>query len=88
MLKACGLQDNEGGTARAKSELNTLSEQSGWQIIFTHDVRETPSPWGVTPAAFEALLDDIAASGAEVVTVGDMVRRLDQDATLDTPAAA
>lgn len=88
MLKACGLQDNEGGTASAKSGLTTLSEQSGWQIIFTHDVRENPSPWGVTPAAFETLLDDIAASGAEVLTVGEMVRRLETDQIHDARTAA
>ncbi len=79
MLKACGLQDNEGGTARAQREIATLTEQSGWLIIFTHDVRDAHSPWGVTPDQYADLLDQIDASGAEVVTVGDMVRRLEHD---------
>lgn len=77
MLKACGLQDDQGGMQRALSELETLSEQDGWLIIFTHDVCDQPSPWGVTPADYADFLAAIEASGAEIVTVGDMVDRLE-----------
>ena len=76
MLKACGLQDNQGGILRAIEELENLSKRDGWLIIFTHDVREQPSPWGVTPEDYDLLLGAIYASGADVVTVGDMVRRI------------
>ena len=88
MLKACGLQDNEGGTARALEELKTLQHQDGWLIIFTHDVRETPSPWGVTPQDYEHLLDAIACSGAEIVTAGNMMNRLNASDTRDVRAVA
>ncbi len=80
LLKACGLQDNQGGTQRALSEIDALRAQDGWVIIFTHDVRETPSPWGVSPADYADLLAAIDASGAEVVTVGEMVDRLEAPA--------
>ncbi|MEO1188809.1 MAG: polysaccharide deacetylase family protein [Pseudomonadota bacterium] len=76
MLKACGLQDNQDGTAKAMQDLQTLETQDGWLIIFTHDVRERPSPWGVKPAAYAQLLSAVEHSGAEVITVGDMVDRL------------
>lgn len=75
-LKACGLQDDKGRTARALQELQGLKERDGWLIIFTHDVRDAPSPWGVTAEEYESVLDAIAASGADVVTVGEMVDRL------------
>lgn len=88
MLKACGLQDNEGGTARALRELEALKEQPGWLIIFTHDVRETPSPWGVTPQDYALLLDAVEHSGAEVVTVGDMVKRLEASPAMPSLEAA
>lgn len=77
MLKACGLQENQGGTARALQDLQSLERQDGWLIIFTHDVRERPSPWGVKPAEYAHLLSAIEQTGAKVVTVGDMVNRLD-----------
>lgn len=88
MLKACGLQDNQGGSARALEELDTLNHQDGWLIIFTHDVRETPSPWGVTPETYDHLLDAIARSGAEIVTVGDMISRLTSSDAMDARAVA
>ncbi|MEM9055076.1 MAG: polysaccharide deacetylase family protein, partial [Pseudomonadota bacterium] len=82
MLKACGLQANEGGTGRALQELKTLSEQDGWLILFTHDVRMEHSPWGVTPGVYADLLSAISQSGAEVLSVGEMVARLTaQDGT-------
>jgi peptidoglycan/xylan/chitin deacetylase (PgdA/CDA1 family) len=77
MLKACGIQDDNGGIGRAMADLETLQQSDGWLIIFTHDVRATPSPWGVTPEDYQSLLSAIEASGAEVLTVGDMVARLD-----------
>jgi len=88
LLKACGLQDNQGGTRRALSEIDALREQNGWVIIFTHDVRENPSPWGVSPADYADLLAAIDASGAEVVTIGEMVDRLEMPASETQRAVA
>ena len=88
MLKACGLQDNQGGILRAIEELENLSKRDGWLIIFTHDVREQPSPWGVTLEDYDLLLSAIYASGADVVTVGDMVRRIKGDLAAPQKLAA
>lgn len=77
LLKACGIQDNLGGIARAKNELEKLSREDGWLIIFTHDVRDAHSPWGVSPEVFDTLLSQVEKSGAEVITVAGMMRRLE-----------
>lgn len=88
MLKACGIQDDQGGTLRALEELEHLTANDGWLIIFTHDVQERPSPWGVTPDDYEHLLQAVEQSGAEIVTVGDMMKRLGvQSATRALQAA-
>lgn len=76
MLKACGLQHDNGGIKRACQDLEALKQSEGWVIIFTHDVSAAPSPWGVTPAAYRTLLRAVEESGAEVVTVGEMVARM------------
>jgi len=78
-LKASGLQEDKGRTARALRDLEDVKRNDGWLILFTHDVCATPSPWGVTAAEYAGLLDAIDARGAEVVTVGDMVNRLDSN---------
>lgn len=76
ILKANGLQDSQGGILRALEELEMLGTRDGWMIIFTHDIDPDPSPWGVTPEDFEHVLSAVKASGADVVTVGDMVDRI------------
>ncbi|MHA7899182.1 MAG: polysaccharide deacetylase family protein [Henriciella sp.] len=76
MLKATGLQHDNGGIARARQDLKALKQSEGWVIIFTHDVSAAPSPWGVTPEGYRELLSAVEESGAEVVTVGEMVARI------------
>ena len=88
MLKACGLQNDQGGMQRALAELETLDEQDGWLIILTHDVWDRPSQWGVARADYADLLTAIDASGAEVVTVGEMVDRLEKPASASQRAVA
>jgi peptidoglycan/xylan/chitin deacetylase (PgdA/CDA1 family) len=56
--------------------MEAARRRNAWLILFTHDVRETPSPWGCTPAAFERLIDRAVADGFEVVTVAEGARRL------------
>ena len=88
MLKACGLQENNGGIGRAMSDLETLQQSDGWQIIFTHDIGPSPSPWGTTQSDYSQLLQAVEASDIEVVTVGDMVKRLRQSAHIPAHAKA
>ena len=69
-----------GSTLReAKRVVRSLKRRPGWVTLFTHDVREDPSPWGVTPKAFCALLDEIEHAGAIVRPVGAFVGELLND---------
>ena len=88
MLKACGLQENNDGIGRAMADLEALQESDGWLILFTHDVRGAPSPWGATPEDYQKLLNAVQASGAEVLTVGEMVARLDANTSSAQSVAA
>jgi peptidoglycan/xylan/chitin deacetylase (PgdA/CDA1 family) len=46
------------------------AQRGGWLIFATHDVCETPTSFGCTPAVFESLLQCVADSGARVLPVG------------------
>jgi peptidoglycan/xylan/chitin deacetylase (PgdA/CDA1 family) len=48
-------------------------DRNGWLLMFTHDVSETPSPWGCTPALFADLVERAVASGCSVLPVGAAV---------------
>lgn len=47
----------------------------GWLVLYTHDVREAPSPWGCTPDALARLADLAVELGFEVVTYAEGARR-------------
>ncbi len=56
--------------------IGCAAERRAWLILYTHDVAETPSQWGCTPAALGRLADDAVARGFEVVTLAEGARRL------------
>lgn len=72
LLNATSIQDDLGGAGRGLTDLETLEgAESAWLILFTHDIRESHSPWGCTAQEFEGLLDT-ARNVGDIVTVGDM----------------
>lgn len=53
--------------------IDRCRDRNGWLLLFTHDVSETPSPWGCTPALFAQLVGWAVASGCGVLPVGGAV---------------
>ena len=68
--------EGAGGEAVARHWIHRAVRERAWLILYTHDVRETPSPFGCTPGALERLVDEAVAGGAEIVTVAEGCRRL------------
>jgi peptidoglycan/xylan/chitin deacetylase (PgdA/CDA1 family) len=50
--------------------------EKGWLILFTHDVTEHPSPYGLTPDRFQQIVTQGVAMGFDIVTVAEGARRL------------
>jgi len=48
--------------------LHKAADAKAWLILYTHDVRENPSPFGCTPDALERLVCAAEAMGFEFVT--------------------
>jgi peptidoglycan/xylan/chitin deacetylase (PgdA/CDA1 family) len=61
--------DFDGLIARAKAS-------NGWLVFFGHDVDETPSPFGCTPAQLESVLKRVADAGIEMVSFKDAAGRV------------
>ena len=72
---AVGIEGPEGEET-AREWLRQALAQRAWLILFTHDVREDPSPYGCTPGALGRLVDEALAGGAEIVTVAEGCRRI------------
>ena len=71
---AVGIEGAEGEAIAARW-LDEAASRKGWLILFTHDVKDAPSPFGCTPAALERLVDKAVAMGFEVVTAAEGARR-------------
>ena len=68
--------EGPAGEETARGWLKRALAEPAWLILYTHDVRENPSPFGCTPGALERLVDEALAGGAEVVTVAEGCRRM------------
>lgn len=54
-----------------KRIIDQNSAARGWLIFATHDVCETPSPWGCTPGFLESIVRYASRSGAVVLPVDE-----------------
>jgi peptidoglycan/xylan/chitin deacetylase (PgdA/CDA1 family) len=64
------------GEAIARAWIDRAAARRAWLIVYTHDVVESPSPFGCTPGALARLIDHALATKAEIVTVAEGARRL------------
>jgi peptidoglycan/xylan/chitin deacetylase (PgdA/CDA1 family) len=55
--------------ATLKRLIDANCRANGWLIFYTHDVAESPSPYGCPPQLFEEVLRHTAESGAEVLPI-------------------
>lgn len=75
-VRAVRLYDSEIDELQIRRLLSELADRPGWLVFYTHDVRDNPSQYGVTPALFESAVEQVAASQAEVCTVSQTLDRL------------
>jgi len=60
----------------AVNALNEAQASNGWLIFFTHDVSDTPSPYGCTPKTLARVLDEVLRRGIEVLPVKSAAARV------------
>ncbi len=68
--------EGSGGEAAAHRWMARAKKRRAWLILYTHDVSDSPSAWGCTPAALDRLIGRACDEGFEVVTVADGCRRI------------
>lgn len=56
--------------------IKTAAREKRWLILFGHDVRDTPSGFGCTPAELFRIIDTIAYLGLDVMTVRDALKKV------------
>jgi len=63
------------GIGKLKELIQQNQHEKGWTILYTHDVCETPSPYGCTPQEFREVLECATESGAEILSVSEARKR-------------
>ena len=72
-LRANALFGADAGR-RVAALMRRAAKSKAWLILFTHDVAETPSPWGSTPALLRDALEAARAAGFAIAPVREAAR--------------
>ena len=75
-LRAYELDQDEATHERAFEAMEELATTPGWMMLFTHDVSEAPSPYGIHPRLLVSILRRARRLGIQIVTPSRAVREL------------
>lgn len=62
---------------RLLNQLGQLEKHPGWLTIFTHDISDTPTPWGCTPQNFLSVVEKVKQIGALVLPLAEAIDYLE-----------
>ena len=74
-LKAFFIEQSRDNLDAIKRTIDDTVRASGWLIFATHDVCESPTRFGCTPAQFSRIVNYVAQSGAVVLPVSEALRK-------------
>jgi peptidoglycan/xylan/chitin deacetylase (PgdA/CDA1 family) len=75
-LRAFFLEKSSNNLGVIEDLISQNARERGWLIFATHDVAEAPTPYGVTPGFFEAVVRCAVNSGARILPVVQAVEVL------------
>jgi len=68
-LKAINIYSANLDRQRIQSWIDRSAEVRGWTIFYTHDVDESPTPWGTTPDDLTWVAKQCLAAGGELLNI-------------------
>jgi len=68
-LEAYFLEKSKDNWRQVQDVIGQNRKLRGWLIFVTHDIAETPTPWGCTARFFEETVRATAASGSRILPV-------------------
>ncbi|HEU5047984.1 MAG TPA: polysaccharide deacetylase family protein [Rickettsiales bacterium] len=76
-LKSVPLYERNRETVR--NLIDQVATHGGWLIIYTHDVSNTPSEHGISPASFKGIIRHCVQKGIPLKTIADALKSLNAD---------
>jgi peptidoglycan/xylan/chitin deacetylase (PgdA/CDA1 family) len=68
-LRAIPLEQRSWSRGRIERWVETARTEKAWLVFFSHDVSETPTPYGCTPAMLDHALDAVISAGFDLAPV-------------------
>lgn len=62
----------------AIAQIKSLSSRPGWLTLFTHDIQQTPTPWGCTPAQMNVAITTAISAGALILPVAAAIDKIQE----------
>ena len=78
-LSAYFLEQSRDNPTAVKNLIERNRRLNGWLILATHDISETPTPWGCRPAFFEEIVQYAQQSGAQILPVVEALEALESN---------
>lgn len=75
LLKCVCLEDHILAQRSAEEWIDLAVARSAWLIFLTHDVDERPTPFGITPAALQRIVDHACAADADILPLSHALER-------------
>jgi peptidoglycan/xylan/chitin deacetylase (PgdA/CDA1 family) len=75
-LRAMGIEAHVLEKYPIKTMIKQAIAKNGWLIFFTHDVADTPSPWGCTPDQLKQLISMLSEAGIEILPMNNAIGRM------------
>jgi len=76
MLQSVEIRQPEDHARRLTGRIDDVVQNPGWLVFFTHDIAESPTPYGCTPETFEHLVRYAREQGCRILTVEAATRAL------------
>ncbi len=86
LLKVVGL-DHHLTVEQTRDWIEQTRAVNGWLIFVAHDIQEQHSPFGVSPDRYASIVDTVAESGIEVLTIRDAAAKAVGDPALSGPVS-
>ena len=74
-LRAVPLEHRRWVPEEIDAAVARASAARGWVVFFTHDVSDSPSPFGCTPAMLDYTLERLSKAGVETIPVRQAMAR-------------
>ena len=76
LVRAFFLEQCKGDVDQAKAVIDKNAQSCGWLVFATHDVSETPTRFGCTPAFFEEVVRHAVESRAKILPVAKALEEI------------